>query len=99
MMEDEEESITDVNNVTADAFSQASSSQRENADAIFKSDKIDKSYELVNAINNLTINDNVYELNRATASDTQGNITSNPDTVTHTSNIILDETLLSCRTI
>ena len=33
MMEDEDESITDSNNVTADAFSHASSSQRENLDA------------------------------------------------------------------
>ena len=74
-MEDEEESITDTNNVTADAFSLASNSQRENADATFTSDKLDKSDKLVNMINNLTINASRYELNTETASDTQSNLT------------------------
>ena len=69
MIEDEEESITDANNVTADAFSHASSLQREKADAIFTREKLDKSDELVEAINNLTINDAKYELNKATTSD------------------------------
>ena len=98
-MEDEEESIMDANNVTADTFSLSSSSQRENADAIFKSEKLDKLDELVNAINNLTINNARYELNKAIAVDAQGNLTSNPDTGTHTSNRILDQNLLSCGTI
>ena len=40
MIEDEEESITDYNNVTADAFSHASSSQRENSNMIFTSEKL-----------------------------------------------------------
>ena len=40
-----------------------------------------------------------YELNTATASDTQVDLASNPDTVTHTSNRIFDQTLLSFRTI
>ena len=65
--------------------------------------------ELVDAINNLIINSTVYELNKAPLSDSQGNLTSDPDTVTHTSNGpdtvnhtskgILDKQLLSCRNI
>ena len=55
--------------------------------------------KLVDAINNLIINDVRYELSTATASDRRGDLTSNPDTVTHTRNIILDQKLLSCRTI
>ena len=55
--------------------------------------------KLVDAINNFTINDAVYELNTATASDTQGDLPRNLDTVTHTSNVILDQKLLSFRTI
>ena len=42
MMDDEEESITDANNVAADVFSHASSSQRDNLDAIFTSEKLEK---------------------------------------------------------
>ena len=37
MMEDEEESITDANSITDDAFSQMSSLQRENAHVVFTS--------------------------------------------------------------
>ena len=57
IIKDEEKSKTDTNNITADAFSHASSSQREHADAIFTSEKIDKTDNLVDAINNLKIND------------------------------------------
>ena len=109
MIEDEEESITDAKNVTTDAFSHAYSSQRENVDAIFTSEKLDKLDKLVGAINNSKINDAIHELNKATVSYAQDNLTSDPDTVnhtrnrpdtvTHTSNGILDETLLRCRTI
>ena len=56
MMENEEKYITGANNVIADAFSHASSSQREILDAIFTSEKLEKSDQLVDAINNLTIN-------------------------------------------
>ena len=66
---------------------------------LFTSERLDKSDNIVNAINHLTINDAGYELSKATASDAQGNITSDPDTVTHTSNVILDRKKLSCRTI
>ena len=41
MMEYEEESRTDANNITANTSSHASSSQRENSDAIFTSDKLE----------------------------------------------------------
>ena len=37
MMEDEEESITDANSITDDAFSQTSIPQRENAHVVFTS--------------------------------------------------------------
>ena len=67
------------------------SSYRENLDTIFTNEKIEKSDELVNTINNLTINNPIYELNIATTSDTQGNLTSDPDTVTHTNNGFLTE--------
>ena len=52
--------ITDANNFTADAFSHAFSSQRENANAIFTSENLDKLDKLVDTINNLTIKDAVY---------------------------------------
>ena len=84
----EEESITDDNNVTVDTFSQ-SSAHRENLNAIFTSEKLDKSDELVDKVINLTINNaKYYESNTATKSDVKGDLTRNPETVTHTSNII-----------
>ena len=98
IIENEEESITEANNVSYDAFSYASSSYRENPNAIFTSEKLEKLDELVDAINNLTINNTGYELNTATASDAQGDLTSDPDIVTHTSNVILDQNILSCQT-
>ena len=99
MREDKEEFITDANNVTADTFSHASSLQRENSNGIFTIEKLKKLNKPVNAINNLTINDSGYELNTATASDAQGNLASNPYIVIHTSSRILDQKLLSFRTI
>ena len=96
----EEESITDANSISVDTFSHAYSAQRENANAIFTSEKLDKSDELVDAVNNLTINDaKYYESSTATTSDAQGNLTINPETVTHTSNISFEQKLLSYRTI
>ena len=54
---------------------------------IFTSEKLDKLDELLDAVNNLTINDAKYsESNTAIASDSQGDITLNPETVTHTIN-------------
>ena len=81
----------DSNNVTDDAFSHDSSSQRVNLNAVFTSEKLDKLDKLVDSIIDLTINDAIYELNTTTASDEQGDITNNPDTVNHTSNRILDK--------
>ena len=74
-----------------------SSDQRENANVIFTTEKLDKSDGLVYAIKNLTINDaKYYESNTETASDAQVGLTRNPETVTHTSN---GTKLLSYRTI
>ena len=99
MREDEEEAITDANNDTADTCRHASNSHRENSNAVFTSGKIEKSNNLVNAVNNMAINDVGYELNIATVSNAQVHLTSDPDTVTHTSNRILDQKVLICRTI
>ena len=81
----------DAKKVTADMFSHAFSSQRENSNTIFTSEKLEISDNLVNAINNLTINDSGSELNTATASAVQGDLMSVPDTITHTRNRILDQ--------
>ena len=91
-------------------FSHASNAQRQNGNAIFTSEKLDKLDELVDAVNNLTINDaKYYESNTATASDVQGYLTRNPETFTHTingnetvihtSNGGFEQKLLSNRTI
>ena len=53
--------------------------------------------KIVNTINNLTINNTGYEFNTANFRDAQGNPMSNPDIVTHASNGILDQKLLSFR--
>ena len=71
MREDEGEAITDAINVTADTFSLDSSSQREKLNAIFASEKLENSDNIVNAVTNMTINDVKYELNTATDSDSQ----------------------------
>ena len=67
--------------------------------AIFTSEKLEKLDKLVNAVKNMTINNTGYELNIATPSDAQVDLASNPDTVTHTSNRVLDQKLLSFQTI
>ena len=95
----EEESISDVNNVTSDTFGHTPNTQRENANVIFTSEKLDKLDELVDAVNNLTINDaKYYDSNTATASDAQGNLTINPETATHTSSGKFEQKLLSYQT-
>ena len=74
----EEESTVDSNNVTADTFIHATNTQRDNTNAIFTSDKLDKLDKLVDALNNLAINDaEYYESNTATACDSQGDIIRN----------------------
>ena len=55
-----EKSITDANNITADTFSHASNSQRENTNAIFTSEKLDKPDKLADALKNLTTNNSKY---------------------------------------
>ena len=74
----EKESIADSNNVTVDTFSHMSNTQKENVNMIFTSEKLDKSYELVDAVNNFTINNaKYYESNTATTRNTQGDLTRN----------------------
>ena len=46
--------------VTLDEFSYAFNTQRENANVIFTSEELDKSDELADAVNNLTISDAKY---------------------------------------
>ena len=63
-----------ANNVTADTFSIAFSPQKENSNAIFGSEKLEDSNEIINtvsSIDNMTTNDVRYELNAATISDAQ----------------------------
>ena len=77
-----------------------SNTQRENINAIFTSENLDELEELVDTVNNLIINDSeYYESNTATASDTQGNLTHNPETVTHTININFEQKILSYQNI
>ena len=84
----DEESILDTNNATADTFSHTSNTQRENANVIFTSEKLDKSDELEDRLKDLTINDaTCYVSKSATTSDTQGDLTCDTNTVTHTSNV------------
>ena len=61
-----------------DTFSHTSNTQRENTNAMFTSEKLDKSDELVDAVSNLTIyNFNYYESNIANVSGAQIDPTSN----------------------
>ena len=91
MIEDEEVSITDATNVTADTCSHVPSSQRENPNAVFTSEKIEKSDDIFDPVESIKINDAGYDLNIETGSDAQVDLKSNPDTITRTSNGILDQ--------
>ena len=83
----EEESISDANNVTVDTFMHTSNTHRENSNAIFTTENIDKLDKLEDSLEDLTINDaKYYESNTAIKIDSQGDLTRNPDTVIHTSN-------------
>ena len=63
----------DANNITADTFNRTSNTQRENTNAIFTSEKLDKSDELADMLKDLTINETKYTVsNSETASDAQG---------------------------
>ena len=80
-------------------FSIESSAQRENLNAIFASDNIENSDELVNAFANMIINDIRYEINAATLSDAQVEFAGDPDKITHTSNGITRRKSFNSRTI
>ena len=96
----EYESLMDAKNVTVDTFSHAPSAQRENANTIFTSGKLNKLDKLVDTVKDLKSNNTkYYKSNTVTASDKQGNLKSNPETVTHTSNVILQQMFLSFWTI
>ena len=73
--------------MTADTFSHTPNTQRNNTKAVFTSEKLDKLRELSDALKDSTINNaKYYASNSVTASDTQGNLTRNPKTATHTNN-------------
>ena len=83
----DKESIFDANNVTVDTFSHTSNKQKENANAIFTSENLDKLDNLSDVLNYLTINNaEHYASNSTKAGDAKGNLTRDPKTVIHTSN-------------
>ena len=77
----------------------SSSSQRENSNAIFASEKRDNLESLVGAVANMKINDVRYEFNTAITSEAKVEFSSDPDKSTHASNRITHKILLSSRTI
>ena len=101
----------DVHNVTVYAFSHTSNTQRDNTNAILTSEKLDKSDDLAETLNYLTINDSEYYISDSVnANNEKGDPASNPKTVTHTSggnkrkventsNETLQQKLLSNRTL
>ena len=66
---------------------------------MFASEKLESSDEIVNTVKNMTITDVGYEFNAVTASDARVKPASDQDKITHTSNGITDQKLLSSRTI
>ena len=52
----EEESIADDNNLSVDTFIHTSNTKRENVNAIFTSEKLDKLDKLANALKDFTMN-------------------------------------------
>ena len=76
----------DAHNVTVDTFNCTSNTQIENANAILTSENLDKLYELVETLKDLTINAAEYYLSESVNSnDAKGNSASDPKTVDHTS--------------
>ena len=53
---------------------------------MFAREKLENSVNLVDAVENMTINGAGCELNTATASDAQVELASDPNKITHTSN-------------
>ena len=83
-----------------DTFSYVYNTHRENVNAIFTSEELDKSDELVDAVKDFTVyKTKYYKSNAATASEAQGNLTHNLETVTHTINGNSGQKLLSYHTI
>ena len=99
MREEEEEEITDADNVTDYMFSITPSTQREILNAVFASEKLENLDGLVDAVVNMKINNIKYQLNAAILSDAQVKFASDPEKITHTSNGITHQELLSSRTI
>ena len=65
-----------------------SNTQRDNANAIFTSERLDKLDELIGTLKDLPTNSaKYYGSDTATASDSKGDHTCNLKTVTHTSNV------------
>ena len=88
----------DANNVTSDTFSLVLIPHRENFNAIFASEKLENSNNLIKSVTsfkNMTINDVGYELNTVTASDAEVKFTSDPDRITRTNNGITHQNILS----
>ena len=76
----------DAHNVTADIFSQTSNIQREDANTIWTSEKLDKSYALAEMLKGLIIYvSGYYWSDSANANDAKGDPASDPKTGTHTS--------------
>ena len=83
----EEESMSDANNVSAETFIHMPNAQRCNSNALFIIKKLYKPDKLVDTLKYLTINnDEYYASNSKTASDAQGDITRDTNTVTYTRN-------------
>ena len=56
----DEGKLSGDNNVTVDAYKHTSNTQRDNTNAIFTDEKIDKSYVLEDMLNDLKINNSKY---------------------------------------
>ena len=65
--------VSDGNNITVDTFNHTSNKLRQNTNAIFTSEKLDKLDELADTLKYLTINDDeCYVSDSVTANDTKG---------------------------
>ena len=69
----------DANNVAADNFSHTSNTQRDNINAIFKSEKLDKWEDMSDTLKDFTINDAEYYVsNSVLANGAKGDPASDP---------------------
>ena len=59
------EEVLDSHNITADNFSHASNTQRDNANTILTTEKLDKLYNLEETLKYLTINYNEYYISNS----------------------------------